>query len=115
MEAKAIYFVFSNPVEGREDEFNEWYDQVHVPDLLSIPGVVSAQRFNLLDAESVREGGWTPEHRYLTIYEIDGDPDEIMTRVREAFEAGKMEMSDALDVMGARMSFWSPVGPKVEG
>jgi hypothetical protein len=109
-----MYFVFSKPVEGREDEFNEWYDRVHVPDLLAIAGVVSAQRFDLLDAEIVRAAGWTPEQRYLAIYEIDEDPDTVMARVREAVETGKMVISDALDAMEARMSFWSPRGPKIE-
>lgn len=114
MGAKAIYFVYSNPVEGRDEEFNEWYDRVHVPDLLAIPGIASAQRFDLCDTEIVRTAGWTPEHRYLAVYELDGDPDEVMAEVRRAVDEGKMVMSEALDVMGARMSFWSPRGPKSE-
>lgn len=112
MEPTTLYFVFSNPIAGMDDEFNDWYDNVHLPDLLSIPGIVSAQRFALWDAAIVRDAGWTPEHRYMVVYEIDGDPDEIMSRVRQAVAEGKVVMSASLDVAGARMSFWSARGTK---
>lgn len=39
--------VYSNPVEGREQEYNDWYSNQHLNDLLAIPGVISARRFKL--------------------------------------------------------------------
>jgi hypothetical protein len=30
---KQQFLVFTNPVEGREDEYNEWYDNVHLGDV----------------------------------------------------------------------------------
>ena len=45
---KHVLIALTNPVEGREQEFNEWYDNQHVPDFLALPGCVSAQRFKLL-------------------------------------------------------------------
>jgi hypothetical protein len=42
VEDRDLYLVFSNPVEGREDEYNAWYDEVHLPDVQRIPGVVGA-------------------------------------------------------------------------
>src|SRR5689334_19324828 len=45
--ARASLFVYTNCELGKEDEFNRWYDDVHVPDMLSIDGIVSAQRFEL--------------------------------------------------------------------
>ncbi|MHB8693726.1 MAG: hypothetical protein ACYDHH_21015 [Solirubrobacteraceae bacterium] len=33
--------VFTNPVEGKENEFHEWYDSVHIPDCLRIDGIKS--------------------------------------------------------------------------
>jgi hypothetical protein len=32
---------------ARADEFNRWYDEVHVPDVLAANGVVAAQRYKL--------------------------------------------------------------------
>jgi hypothetical protein len=35
----------NDPVPGREEEYNNWYDHQHAPDVVSIPGFVSAQRY----------------------------------------------------------------------
>jgi len=43
---KFTYLVLTNAVPGREEEFNRWYTEQHLPDVLRVPGVVSAQRFS---------------------------------------------------------------------
>ncbi|WP_099021544.1 DUF4286 family protein [Mycolicibacterium palauense] len=114
MTERFIQVTFSNPVEGREDEFNEWYDNVHIPELLAIPGMVSATRYDLHDSDTYRmEGGLAPEHRYLTIYEMEGDVNTIMAKIVEGVASGNIVMSDSLDLQASRMSFWSARGPKV--
>jgi hypothetical protein len=110
-----LYLVFSNPVDGMEDEFNQWYDAVHVHEVLAMPGMLTAQRYKLFDAEISRaEGIPAPTHRYLTVYEMEGDVDATMAKITEAYFTGAMSMSEALDVTDAAMSFWSPLGPKVD-
>ena len=37
--------VLTNPVAGREDEYNDWYSNRHLGDVIAIPGIVAAQRF----------------------------------------------------------------------
>jgi hypothetical protein len=54
---------------AREEEFNKWYDEVHLPDILSAPHFVAAQRYKLAGRPSKSE----PEAQYLAIYEIDTD------------------------------------------
>jgi hypothetical protein len=44
-------FVFSNPLTGRDAEFNGWYDTRHIPDVLDVPGFVAAQRFVFTEAQ----------------------------------------------------------------
>jgi hypothetical protein len=107
---KNLFFAFSNPVTGKEQEFNEWYDQVHIPELMAIPGISSAQRFSAHRAE----GDPAHTHGYLTIYEIEGDPAEVMGRIGKAAAAGELNMGDSLDFASAVTSFWIPCGPKVE-
>ena len=64
--AKAVLIVHSRPVEAsREDEFNKWYDEVHIPDVTSVSGVVSGRRFK--KAGGADDGGYP----YLAIYELD--------------------------------------------
>ncbi|WP_436791568.1 hypothetical protein [Yinghuangia sp. YIM S10712] len=108
-----LYLVFSNPVEGKDREFNEWYDTVHVRDVLAVPGMVSAQRYDLKDTEMYRLAGGGA-HRYLVVYEMDGDPDVVMPGIREAVAAGDMVMSETLDLQSVQMSFWSPHGPRIQ-
>src|SRR4051812_5666782 len=45
------FLAFTNPVEGREDEYNEWYTNTHLADLLRVPGLMSAQRFRLTGSQ----------------------------------------------------------------
>ena len=52
--------------ETRASEFNEWYDKVHIPDVLSSPGFKGAARYLIKDP--LRDKG-----KYLAIYEIETD------------------------------------------
>jgi hypothetical protein len=108
------YLVFSNPVEGKEDEFNTWYDTVHLPEVLATPGMRTAQRFKIRETDITHHSEMPkPAHRYLLVYEMTGDVDEIMGKIRAAAQSGVLQMSDSLDVMNVAMSFWAPLGPKV--
>ena len=42
---RAVMIVLSNPVGDRDDEYNRWYDDVHLPDVLSVPGFVAPVHF----------------------------------------------------------------------
>jgi hypothetical protein len=62
---------------AREAEFNTWYDHTHLPDILSTPHFVAAQRYKLAGPPMKSE----PDVRYLAIYEIDTED------TREAMKA----------------------------
>lgn len=112
MAQRLRYLVFSDPVEGREDEFNKWYDEVHVPEIVAMPGLISAQRYTINDTEF--GASMRGKHRYMVMYEMEGDPAEVMGRISEAVQAGEIHMHDALDLSTVEMSFWDPHGPLVE-
>jgi hypothetical protein len=69
-----VLVVHSNPVAGREDEYNRWYRERHLDDLLQCPGVVSARRLLLADAQLP---GREPPYKYLAIYEIETDKPQL--------------------------------------
>ncbi|MFN8559281.1 MAG: DUF4286 family protein [Dehalococcoidia bacterium] len=78
----SILLVYSNCPEGQEDEFNRWYDTVHVPDLLALDGVVAARRFALSGPGipmTARDGSATVA-RFLAMYELDSDDTRTMMR-----------------------------------
>jgi len=101
------FVVFSNPVAGREAEYNRWYQEQHLPDVVKVPGVVSAQRFQLADNS-------TMAHRYLALYEIRTDNIEaVMQDIYGRVGTAEMPMSDALDIEGVAMHVFAATGPKV--
>ncbi|HMD45097.1 MAG TPA: hypothetical protein VKG43_02980 [Acidimicrobiales bacterium] len=87
---KAIYLVHTNPSSPEEDEeYNAWYDKVHLGEVTAIDGFVGASRYRAYDP-----GG---SHRYLAIYEIDApDPEAVITAMMNA--AGDFTMSPALQM-----------------
>lgn len=90
--ARGVYVVRARPAgPERDGEFNDWYDRTHVPELLAVPGFVSARRFRRVGDD----GG--PE--YLAVYEIEAD--EVDSPVREwrrRSAAGETTRSDALQL-----------------
>ena len=114
MADRHLYMVFSNPTTPEQDaEFNEWYDDTHVPDVLAVPGVVSAQRFKHHQLD--RDAGKPARHSYVTIYEIEGDPNEVMGKIGAGVASGAIRMDGApFDLAKVSMAFWTPVTEKVE-
>ena len=61
----AVMVVFMEPETGTEREFNEWYNEHHVPERVSVPGILSARRYELADGEGAL--------KYLAIYELENE------------------------------------------
>ena len=76
--ARFSFVVYSNPVEGREQEYNDWYSNQHLKDLLAIPGVISARRFKL-SATQIHEAA--QPYQYLAIYDIEAD--DVQSFIKE--------------------------------
>jgi len=83
---------------AREQEFNEWYDKVHLPEVCALPGVVSARRFRLSQSQM---NGAPPDPNvrpYLAIYEISADDvGGVLQGITEARVGGVLHMSDAME------------------
>jgi hypothetical protein len=90
----AILAVYADPADpAREDEFNAWYTDVHIPEVLALEGVVGATRYRLADAQLGRAG----DHRYVTIYELDApDLQAVLDGLMAGFGSGAVTMSDAM-------------------
>ncbi|WP_175817223.1 DUF4286 family protein [Burkholderia diffusa] len=87
--------VLSNPVDGREDEYNDWYSNTHLDDVLRVPGIVGAQRFRL--AETQRDEIGYP-WRYLAIYACETDDlRQVIDGLRERSGTSAMPISSAME------------------
>lgn len=87
----SIFIVHTNPADGREDEFNDWYDNRHLAEVMAVPGFVRARRYRISDAQFAP----LTRFRYVAVYEIAGDPAEAMAALRRALKTG-LHVSEAL-------------------
>ena len=91
------YIMFTNAIEGREEEFNNWYNDVHIPDIERTGAFSRGERYEVVPSS------YTPDsaHRYAAIYDIEGeDAEAALKKLKDAFEDGQMLMSDAFDAQG---------------
>lgn len=93
---KAIMFVQSRPSSpDREDDYNDWYTNTHLPEVLDIPGIVAARRFKASEAAPPPDGA----HEYCAVYELDVDDlNAVMPALAERFADGSMHMSDSMEM-----------------
>ena len=86
--AKGIILVESWPSSPeREQEYNTWYDDIHLPELVALDGIVSARRLRPVDGDGP----------YVALYEIEGDNLQAVLDNMIA-NAGQLHMSDALQL-----------------
>lgn len=76
--ARWIYAVTTNSKDpAREQEFNDWYNNIHLPDVLETPGFVGARRYEI-KGPAERKG------KFLALYEIEADDvDKALVALQE--------------------------------
>jgi len=90
---KYVMVVQSQAKEGREAEYDAWYDNVHFHDICAIPGVTGGRRF---DATPIALGG--AGRKCLSIFELDvDDPATVMAELGRRSQDGSWQRSDAID------------------
>jgi hypothetical protein len=94
---KAVFLVLSNPSNSdRDNEFNEWYNATHAPDVLKgVTGAIGATRYRISDTQFLPQNE-PPKHQYLAIYEIDADNLEAARDQLYGLQ-GNTFLSDAMD------------------
>ena len=102
--------VLSNAKDGREDEYNQWYNNRHLADVVAVPGFSSAQRFKLRD-----DMGFPHRHQYLAIYEIESDdPQAVIGELMRRRDTPAMLISEALDLESAVSGLFEICSPVVQ-
>jgi hypothetical protein len=102
--AKGVFIVQNAPVDGREDDYNNWYNDVHLPEILQIAGFTSARRFRKLQGEGMP---------YLAMYEVEADDLEAaQASIGKAAANGELRMSDALDRASSKMALYEQIAER---
>ncbi|MFE3317119.1 hypothetical protein [Nocardia sp. NPDC059195] len=95
----ARLMVFATPHDGMDDEYNRWYTDVHIPEMLTIPGVASCERHKLAR-------GGPDEARYLSVFVLDGEPSTVLAELGARAADGRMTVSAAADSARTRLTVW---------
>ena len=105
-----MFLVLTNATEGRDEEFNDWYNNRHLPDVLAVDGFVAATRYRMAELDPPQTSG----HRYMALYEVEA---EDLAKANQALmnTAGTdaMVLSEALDMTSASAIYFEPITERV--
>lgn len=103
-----LVLVLTEPTDGNENEFNDYYENLHLDEVLESTGWRSAQRFKLVDEAG--EGCPLP---YLASYEAEADSAaEVLQTLSDT--RPQRQQSDALNRRTGRAWVFEQIGPRHE-
>jgi hypothetical protein len=98
---KFVMAVYSNAKPGREAEYLDWYKNVHLGDILKIPGVKTGHVYETAPASPAKPAS------YMALYDLELDePATVLQEIGRASQAGEMKMTDAIDAASAQITIW---------
>ena len=106
MGKKQLVMVFSEPSEGQEEEFNRYYEDLHLDEVLQTTNWKSAQRFRLVD----QAGQYCPLP-YLAFYVTESDDDKTAIQVMNESRSERVQ-TRALNKETAGVWVLEEIGPE---
>lgn len=89
--------VASRALPGREEEYDRWYGDVHVGEVLALPGFETCARYRRADGTGL-----------LAHYAVEtNDPAALLQSLFDATPT--FRMTDAIDVESVRFAFLQPI------
>ena len=108
MTKKHLVLVLTEPAEGQDDAFHDYYENIHLDEVIASAGWQSAQRYRL--AGVAGEAAPLP---YLAVYEAEGeDADDVLAQLNDS--RAQRQQSKALNKLTGRIWVYEPTGPKHE-
>lgn len=116
MAAKGVLVVFTNPAEGAdEDAFNDWYTNVHAPDIIKQGVAISFKRFRCSDVALLP--GIPVPAKYGVIYQIHAETEDQVKAGADALAAalarGEVDISPTLDMTTPQAAFMLPITDEI--
>jgi hypothetical protein len=102
--------VYSEPFEGQDQAFNDWYTGRHLEDICALPGFASAQRFKL---HSVSMGQTL--NKYLAIYDVEtDDPEWVIENMFAMRDTDAMPIDPAFNLDATTVQLYEVMTDVVE-
>jgi hypothetical protein len=111
-----VYMVMSDPMPGREFDFNDGYQNMHMGDLVQLPGWTGAQRFRLVPDVMPRNTQPLYRRGNLIIWDQEGaDLDKMRSDANAAIAGGKSRLIPGFDYGpdGAVRATYQVIGARV--
>jgi hypothetical protein len=108
LDDRHLFFAWSRHT-GDDETFAQWYDQEHIPQIMSAPGVLRAERFEVSEVKPL-PGVEALDLGHLAIYETAGDLGGFREEVKRQLVSGEMVIPDFMISPFATM-FLRPVSP----
>ena len=80
-----------------ETEWNQWYDQVHLPEILKVPGFLSGRRYRAVEG--------TP--KYMALYELES----VKAFYSEAFNRARGWGQFLSQISNRTLNVYEPLQP----
>jgi hypothetical protein len=105
---KHLVLILTEPTAGQEDEFNDYYENVHLDEVLATTQLETAQRYRL-----VEQAGEPCPLPYLAVYETEAETAaEILKNLNET--RAQRQQSDSLNKQTGRIWIFEELGPPHE-
>jgi hypothetical protein len=103
----ALMVVGSNPVAPEQEaEFNRWYVEEHLDDVLAVAGFTAARRYTLSPVRPMADTEPSP-YGYLAVYEVEADDLAVAGRdLQAALDSGAIPISETFDLSGFSVDFY---------
>ncbi len=101
-----LVLILTEPTEGREDEFNDYYENLHLKEVLATTELATAQRFRL-----AAQAGEDCPLPYLAVYETEAESAEAVIENLNATRSERQQ-SGALNRRTGRVWVFEEIGPK---
>ena len=107
----SIFIVMTEAIEGREDEFNDWYTNIHCHDTMRIEGSVAVQRWKRSPYQLRYNAKYNrPVQQWLCIYEMNDTQANIDAHVKDCF-TDAMPITSAMKMELGEDFYYVPVAP----
>lgn len=108
------FVVLTRSRPGMEAEFDDWYDNQHMDDCRSVPGIISAVRHRLLRDRAAALAA--PVFDSMAIYEFEAnEPEEFVAEFRALADTPDMLLSHALDRTATTTFIAERCEPSIDG
>jgi len=117
-DVSALLILTCGTQDGTDQEaFNRWYNEVHVPDILTIEEFESCRRYKVARARLYPGVLAQPDHEYAAVYKIRARSEEDLERAVERLNelgASGISVNPDFDNSRTMASFLLPVSKEIE-